>query len=79
MRKFLRRAGRLLLFVVPVALGAALVGYAVQNREGPQRLPPEERMIPARVVTVPSVDVVPRALSATAARSPGGSGKRWAR
>ena len=62
MRKFLRRAGRLLLFVVPVALGAALVWYAVQNREGPQRLPPEERMIPARVVTVPSVDVVPRAL-----------------
>ena len=62
MRKFLRRAGRLLLFVVPVALGAALVGYAVQYREGPQRLPPEERMIPARVVTVPAVDVVPRAL-----------------
>ena len=62
MRKFLRRAGRLLLFLVPVVLGAAAVGYAVQYREGPQRLPPEERTTPVRVVTVPAVDVVPRAL-----------------
>ena len=62
MRKFLRRAGRLLLFLVPVVLGAAVVGYAIQVREGPQRLPPEERTTPVRVVTVPAVDVVPRAL-----------------
>ena len=62
MRKFLRRLARLLLFVVPVALGLAAVGYAVMNREGPQRLPPEERMTPVRVVPAPAVDVVPRAL-----------------
>ena len=62
MRKFLRRVGRMLLFLAPVALGVAVVGYVVQNREGPQRLPPEERMTPARVMTVPAVDVVPRAL-----------------
>ena len=71
MRKFLRRVGRLLLFVVPVALGLGVVGYALQNREGPQRLPPEERTTPVRVVTASAVDVVPRALgygSATPAR-----------
>ena len=62
MRKFLRRLGRLLLFVVPVALGLAAVGYAVMNREGPQRLPPEERLTPVRVVPAPAVDMVPRAL-----------------
>ena len=72
MRKFLRRAVRLLLFVVPVALGLGVVGYALQNREGPQRLPPEERTTPVRVVTAPAVDVVPRARgygSATPGRS----------
>ena len=62
MRKFLRRAGRLVLFLVPAALGAAVVWYALQTREGPQRLPPEERTTPVRVVTAPAVDVVPRAL-----------------
>ena len=62
MRRLLRRLGRFLLFLLPVALGAAAVGYAVMNREGPQRTQPEERVTPVRVVTVPSVDVVPRAL-----------------
>ena len=62
MRKLLRRLARLLLFVVPVALGLAAVGYAVMNLEGPQRLPPEERMTPVRVVPAPAVDMVPRAL-----------------
>ena len=62
MRKLLRRLARAMLFVVPVAVAAAVVGYAVQTREGPRRLPPEERTTPVRVVTVPSVDVVPRAL-----------------
>ena len=62
MRRFLRRAGRLLLFLAPVAVGAGAIGYAVQNREGPQRLPPEERTTPVRVVAAPAVDVVPRAL-----------------
>ena len=62
MRTLLRRLGRALLFVLPVALGAAAVGYAVKNREGPQRTPPEVRVTPVRIVTVPSVDVVPRAL-----------------
>ena len=50
------------LFLVPVAVGAAAVGYAVMNREEPQRLPPEERTTPVRVVTAPAVEVVPRAL-----------------
>ena len=62
MRRFFRRLGRVLLFLVPVALGAAVLGYAVQNREGPQRTEPRERVTPVRVVTVPVVDVVPRAL-----------------
>ena len=62
MRRLLRRAGRLLLFLAPVAVGAAVIGYAANVREGPQRLPPEERTTPARVVTAPAVDVVPRAL-----------------
>ena len=62
MRTFLRRAGRLLLFLAPVALGAAAVGYAIQSREGPERVPPQERTMPVRVVTVPALDVAPRAL-----------------
>ena len=62
MKTFFRRLGRALLFVVPVVLGAAVVGYAVTNREGPQRVTPEERAIPVRVVPAPAVDVVPRAL-----------------
>ena len=62
MRTFLRRAGRLLLFLAPVVVGAAAIGYATQNREGPRRLPPQERTMPVRVVTVPALDVVPRAL-----------------
>ena len=70
MRKFFRHAGRILLFLVPVAVGAAAVGYAVKYRDGPERTPPEERVTPVRVVTVPSVDVVPRALGYGSA-SPG--------
>ena len=70
MKQFLRRLGRALLFILPITLGAAAVGYALMNREGPQRTPPEERVIPVRVVTVPSVDVVPRALGYGSA-SPG--------
>ena len=62
MSKFLRRAGRLVRLLVPVALGAAVIWYAVQIREEPERLPPEERTTPVRVVTAPAVDVVPRAL-----------------
>ena len=62
MRQFLHRLARLSLFLAPVALGLGAVGYAVKNREAPQRLSPEERTTPVRVVTVPAVDVVPRAL-----------------
>ena len=62
MRRFFRRLGRVFLFLIPVALGGAVVGYAVMTREGPQRIPPEELVTPVRVVTVPAVDVVPRAL-----------------
>ena len=63
MRSFMRSLGRALLFLLPVALGASAVGYAIQNREEPRRHPPEERMVPVRVVTVPSLDVVPRVLA----------------
>ena len=62
MKTFFRRLGRALLFVLPVVLGAAAIGYAVINREEPQRVAPEERATPVRVVAAPAVDVVPRAL-----------------
>ena len=50
------------LIVPPVVLGILLVILVVRGREEPQRVAPEERARAVRVVAVPAVDVVPRAL-----------------
>ncbi len=63
MKTFLRRHGRKLLVVPPLALGVLIVAVAVQTREGPQRVEVRERVTPVRVVPAPAVDVVPRALA----------------
>ena len=50
------------LIVPPVVLGILLVVLVVRGREEPQRVAPEERARAVRVVAVPAVDVVPRAI-----------------
>ncbi len=49
-----------LLFWIPVGLGLLAVLYAARSREGPERLPAEERATAVRVVRAASVAVVPR-------------------
>ncbi len=49
-----------LLFWIPVGLGVLAVVYAIELREGPERLPREERAAHVRVVPAASVAVVPR-------------------
>ena len=58
----MRRHGRRLLILLPLALGALAVALALGNREGPRRVVPEERVTAVRIVTAPAVDVMPRAL-----------------
>ncbi len=53
---------RRLLFLPPLILGVAAVVVAVQTRQPPQRLAPQERTTAVRVIAVPRVTVVPRAL-----------------
>ena len=54
--------GKKLLIWVPIALGVAAVLWAVNARQGPQRIPPEERTTSVRTVPAAAVDAVPRAL-----------------
>ncbi len=54
--------GKKLLIWVPIALGVTAVLWAVNARQGPQRIPPEERTTSVRVVPAAVVDAVPRAL-----------------
>lgn len=65
--------GRKLLILAPLALGALAVLLAVNTREGPRRVPPEERVTPVRVVPATAVEVVPRALGYGNVRP----GKAW--
>ncbi len=58
----MRRHVRKLLILIPLALGALALAVAVGTREVPERVSPEERVTPVRVVSAPAVDVVPRAL-----------------
>lgn len=52
-----------LLFVPAALVGVVVLVYAIQNREPPQRKPPVERKVAARVILAPDVAVVPRALA----------------
>ena len=54
--------GRKLLIWVPIALGVAAVLWAVNARQGPERIPPEERTTSVRAVPATVADAVPRAL-----------------
>jgi RND family efflux transporter MFP subunit len=51
-----------LLLIPPLALGALAVVWLVISREAPERHPPVERAVAVRVMEVPEVAVVPRAL-----------------
>lgn len=53
---------RKLLVIPPLALGVAMLVILVGGRQAPERLPPSEHARKVRVITVPSVTVVPRAL-----------------
>lgn len=51
-----------LLFLVPVLAGAALLVVMVKRGGGPEQVPPTEPAAKVRVITVPEVTLVPRAL-----------------
>ena len=53
---------RKLLIVPPLLAGAVVLVFAVQSRVGPERAPPAERVTKVRVIEVPRVTLVPRAL-----------------
>ncbi|MEE8246352.1 MAG: efflux RND transporter periplasmic adaptor subunit [Alphaproteobacteria bacterium] len=57
-RELLKR----LLIVPPLVLGVAILVLMARGREGPERVPPGEQPRAVRVIAVPSVAVVPRAL-----------------
>ena len=59
---FMRRHSRRLLILLPLALGVLAVAIALNTREGPRRVLPEELVTAVRIVTAPAVDVMPRAL-----------------
>jgi RND family efflux transporter MFP subunit len=50
------------LFLPPVLAGVALLVWFARSGESPVRVPPEEAVRPARVISVPVVDFVPRTL-----------------
>lgn len=58
------RQGRFskLLFVPPVLLGIAVLVFVLRSGGEPDRATPQEQARPVRVIEVPSVDLVPRAL-----------------
>jgi membrane fusion protein, multidrug efflux system len=51
-----------LLLIPPLALGAFALAWLVMSREPPPRHPPEERAAAVRVIEVPELAVVPRAV-----------------
>jgi multidrug efflux pump subunit AcrA (membrane-fusion protein) len=51
-----------LLIIVPILIGVAVVAYNVRNRAEPERSGAGEAARKVRVITVPKIDVVPRAL-----------------
>jgi multidrug efflux pump subunit AcrA (membrane-fusion protein) len=52
--------GRKWLFFVPVLIGAGAFVLLSKNREAPQQHPPSEQAVAARVISIPSVPLVPR-------------------
>lgn len=51
-----------LLFVPPILVGVAIIAIAVRGRDAPEQEPPSEIAQNVRVMEVPSVTMVPRAL-----------------
>lgn len=50
------------LFLPPVLAGIALLVWLVRSTDAPVQIPPSETLRPVRVISVPAVDFVPRAL-----------------
>ncbi len=50
------------LFVILVAIGTLVLAYLIKTRPTPEQAPLGERTYLARVIEVPSVDVIPRAM-----------------
>ncbi|MFQ5972724.1 MAG: efflux RND transporter periplasmic adaptor subunit [Alphaproteobacteria bacterium] len=57
-REWLKR----LALVPPVLIGVAIVAVALRSRDGPEQAPPQERATMVRVIAVPRLTVVPRAI-----------------
>ena len=62
MGDFIRTYGKRLLFIPPVVLGGLVFAFAVGSRGGPERSPAVEAAVTVRVIAVPEVTLVPRAL-----------------
>ena len=58
----MRPSWKALLVLPPLALGAAILVWQIVGREAPERAAIAERARTARIVTVPRIDVVPRAI-----------------
>ena len=62
MAGFLTRHWKKLLFVVPVLIGAVIISQAVKSRQMPQQVEAGETAKNVRVITVPEVTLIPRAI-----------------
>lgn len=50
------------LFIIPVVIAVAIVVLLVKARQGPERLPPKERVRTVRVIKLSALNVIPRAI-----------------
>lgn len=62
MGAFIKRHWRKALMLPPIALAVAVLAFALAERDPPERVAVEETARPVRVVTVPRLDVTPRAV-----------------
>ena len=62
MAAWVRAHAKKLLFIPPLVIGLAILVAVVRTGEEPRQSPPHEAARKVRVITVPAVDLVPRAL-----------------
>jgi membrane fusion protein, multidrug efflux system len=57
-----KKISKRMLIIPPILVGVAIMAYQVKNRQGPQHEPVKEVVTKVRVITVPQITVIPRAL-----------------
>ena len=53
---------RWLIIIIPILMGIMILAILIQRRSGPEQVPPTEQARSVRVIEVPAVTVVPRAI-----------------